>query len=28
MLNEAGFTDTEIKNFKHDIQNLYYVNRK
>ncbi|MFO7445203.1 MAG: class I SAM-dependent methyltransferase [Ignavibacteriaceae bacterium] len=28
MLNEAGFTNIEIKNFKHDIQNDYYIIKK
>lgn len=28
MLEEAGFTNIEIKNFEHDIQNDYYIIRK
>jgi 2-polyprenyl-3-methyl-5-hydroxy-6-metoxy-1,4-benzoquinol methylase len=28
MLSEAGFSDTEMITFKHDIQNIYYINKK
>jgi hypothetical protein len=28
MIREAGFSITEIKNFEHDFQNNYYLNRK
>jgi 2-polyprenyl-3-methyl-5-hydroxy-6-metoxy-1,4-benzoquinol methylase len=28
MLSQSGFKNTEIMSFKHDIQNIYYVNRK
>jgi ubiquinone/menaquinone biosynthesis C-methylase UbiE len=28
MLAEAGFTQTEVHNLAHDIQNCYYINRK
>jgi hypothetical protein len=28
MLAEAGFTQVEVKELAHDIQNHYYINRK